>query len=666
MDSKVPNNHVWRGFLLILGTFALGCLWPERWWGTNWLRFLSPIEVITVSAVAIGSLFISPYLFSRIASFKTNHWGFHLVVSGVLGLIALTLPIALDRYGDAIYIRQAVDISISKWDPRLLTELLEPDFLNSKAGLRTFYQINNFFTWAFGVNGTQITPIIQAAFLVATSFVWLRFTKLQVLNSMMRVTLNAAFFTAPFIAAYLGHYETYFLSYTSIIVWFALIGICLKTISLKWHIALILFFPITLQCHVTNWLLLPSLVMTLFRLYPNSFVFQLKNGVDKILSNKFPWYSKGLSWSSISITVILPFLLVLGYAYFIVWGNHDGPRKFGKEEFESALFLPIYTDEPAPYDRYSLFSLSHITDYLNLMLMWSPALLLLAGLAATSFRKLINWNSPQVVISGSTFLMFFALYFLLNPLLAASIDWDLFIAPGIILLPVGVFLFSDIKDDVFPSTLLGPVMALSFLTASFHLTNANANNVSDRIETLGKWNFKTYWIGSSTHILTKTQTLVKSTEKIEIIQNLIKELEPYSVSGNDKEFANLYLELGLIHRKETKNLQVALEHFNEAAIYSRRFGRNLYYKCITEFELGKTQLAHNSCKGLVEMRYPPYDRTLRIGIHISLAAEEYQAAANYSVIYLNLWPDDPGILEIESRLRTGDRIEALLELFENK
>lgn len=666
MDSKAPKNHIWIGFLLILGTFVIGSLCPERWWGINWLRFLSSVEVITVGTIAIGSLFISPFLSSRIPSFKTSHWAFHLRVSGVLGLIALALPMALDRYGDAIYIRQAVDISISTWDPRLLTELLEPDFFNSKSGLRTFYQINNFFTWLFGVNGTRVTPIIQAVCLVATGFIWLRFTKLHVFNSVIRMALNAALFTAPFIAAYLGHYETYFLSYTSIIAWFSLIGICLKTKSAKWHIALVILFPITLQCHITNWLLLPSLVMTLFSLYPNSFVFGLKNWIDKFLSKKLPWYMEGLSWSSISITVILPFILVLGYAYFIVWGNHDGPRQFGKEEFENALFLPIYTDEPAPYDRYSLFSFSHFTDYLNLMLMWSPALLLLAGLAATSYRKLINWKNPQVIISGSTFLMFFVLYFLLNPLLGASIDWDLFIAPGIILFPVTAFLFSGIKEESIPTNLLGTALALSVLTASFHFVNANLSSVSERIETLGKWNFKTYWIGSSTHLLTKAQTLETSTQKIERVQSLIKELEPYSVSGNDKEYANLYLESGLIQRKETKNLQAALNHFNSAAEFSPRLGRNLFYKCITEFELGLNQEAYNTSKALVEMRYPPYDRTLRIGIHISLATGQFQSAADYAVAYLKLWPDDPVISEIERRLGTGDRIDTLIELFENK
>lgn len=66
------------------------------------------------------------------------------------------------------------------------------------------------------------------------------------------------------------------------------------------------------------------------------------------------------------------------------------------------------------------------------------------------------------------------------------------------------------------------------------------------------------------------------------------------------------------------------------------------------------------------MKYQPFERTVRMAIHASLAAENYQRAADFSVTYLNRWPDHEVISEIEYRLRNGQEIEKLIRLFDDK
>ena len=60
--------------------------------------------------------------------------------------------------------------------------------------------------------------------------------------------------------------------------------------------------------------------------------------------------------------------------------DYNDPRTLTDFKDIDRLFLPVFSPEP-PLDRYNLFSLNHILDYLNMMLMWSPAALFLIAYA---------------------------------------------------------------------------------------------------------------------------------------------------------------------------------------------------------------------------------------------------------------------------------------------
>jgi len=347
----------------------------------------------------------------------------------------------------------------------------------------------------------------------------------------------------------------------------------------------------------------------------------------------------------------------------VIFANHDGPRQFSKEEFENTLFLPLYTAEPAPYDRYNLFSLSHIWDYFNLMHLWSGAVMFLLVPPLTFLRKKVSWNEPLILISGVTALIFFLIFFMLNPLLGPVIDWDLFCSPGLVVLPFLVFVYKDLEANISIQNFAGPALAFCFLAFLGIGVHSSPKRIQKHYEYIGKYNFKTYWIGSSTEIIESSSLSYDQEDRYTRLKRITDSLEPYAVEGNDKEYANLLMHLGLSLEKSS-TLKQRVNLFLKAKTYSPNLGKNLYHLTISQLELGDYQGANTHVRKLVEIKYPPFKTTLKTGVQIALLANDYQHAADLAVTYLNRWNDDSRIIEVERRLRTGDRIPQLTDLYD--
>ena len=651
--------------LVLAGILLAGTVYPEALWSIHFIHLLDVkfkvFLLILAGVTSVGGLVNSKTAFPIGRLQGHSKMGF--IVPILAGISVLALPIAYDDYGDARFIREAVDLTIPNWDWRLLSEPLNPDFFDTKVGLSTYYELNNFFTWLLGANGTEVTPWLQAVFACLLVFVWIRLVMNLIEDLLLRWTMILVLLTAPLMMVFMSHFETYFLSYTAIFVWFALLAKVFRrkrSAHLYWLTA---FFPFLLQTHITNWLFLPSLVFAWVYVKPHSWLGRTKSWVDNLLKSVHRSFNGGLSWKALTAQFMVPAIGLLLVAYFFIWENHDGPRQFSKEEFEDTLFLPLYTNEPAPLDRYNLFSWDHLVDRFNLLLMWSPGLLLLTVPLATFLRKSVNWKDPLLVISGSTFIVVSVVFFLLNPLLGLTEDWDLFMAPALVLFPTVVFAYSTIERPIPISNIAGPALGLAILMSSIHWVNANPSLLADHLQVIGKRRFKTYWIGSSTTIITSVELRKDLDKQIAQLQSEIDELRSVAVLGNDKEFANLLSELGQLHREEG-NLDLAEGRFLEAAKYSVDLGTNLYNLCITQFELEKYSASLETVERLVELNYQPYERTLRIAVHVALAAKNYQRAADFAVTYLNRY-SDPVISEVEERLRTGQDIESLIDLFGN-
>ena len=96
-------------------------------------------------------------------------------------------------------------------------------------------------------------------------------------------------------------------------------------------------------------------------------------------------------------------------------------------------------------------------------------------------------------------------------------------------------------------------------------------------------------------------------------------------------------------------------------------GNNTYHLTIVLFELGEYKRALNHIDELIALKYQPYKKIISMGVHVALAARDYQSAANYSVMYLNRWGDSPAIEEVEYRLRNGVNVEGIIsDVFQDR
>jgi hypothetical protein len=110
-------------------------------------------------------------------------------------------------------------------------------------------------------------------------------------------------------------------------------------------------------------------------------------------------------------------------------------------------------------------------------------------------------------------------------------------------------------------------------------------------------------------------------------------------------------------------LEQALFWMQEAKRYQPLFGRNLYHLTLVSFEMRQYKQSLDYVSQLVKLRHQPFKKTVGLAVHIALVAKDYQTAANFSIMYLNKWSDNPIIEEAEYRLRNGIEVESIKELF---
>jgi tetratricopeptide (TPR) repeat protein len=127
-------------------------------------------------------------------------------------------------------------------------------------------------------------------------------------------------------------------------------------------------------------------------------------------------------------------------------------------------FVPIIADR-FTLARYTLFSLEHLGDYLNMVLMMAPGVLVFLS-ALLMLRKGDRQASPAMmflfIVTASTQ----AAIFLLDPKLGMSRDWDLFAFSGVPLLLLGVLSISTMRLSETAARL---VLSLSIALAVFFL-----------------------------------------------------------------------------------------------------------------------------------------------------------------------------------------------------
>ncbi len=627
-------------------------IFPELFWATNDLSFL-PFKIV-IPVLIIVLIYVLNKNSKPLFLIPKTKGSLPILVLATFSMIGICVlfPISFDFYGDAFYIKKTLEGYANIWDPNVTTQIFQPDWLSSKVGLDSFYELIFITKYITGEDGRGSVALLEIIFMGIYAFSWIKLVLKTMPSRAGKTIFLIIGFTAPMLNTYMAHFETYALSYTANIVWFGfLIGFLISPKT--WKLILLPFlFLLVLQSHITNWMHFPGLIIAILWYFKD----------NHILS---PLFKKHFNWKGVSYFVFIPTLIVGAFAYFYVFDSHNGPRLYDRIDFDGTVFLPFFTNEKTPLDLYNLFSFNHIWDYLTLSFFWGAGLIFMLILALTKFRKQIEWNHPIVICTGTSFTILFAIFFFLNPLLGLVIDWDLFCTPGISGLVFTMSAFSTLKqkentDDL--SEFVNPIILLGFLGSLFWFSNSNAEITPYKMLSYGKRNFKTYRIGTSTELF-ETIKYIKGDRSLLELDKVIKELKPFAIKNNDMEFANILLERAKYHAK-VKDFLKAKQTLVDAFSYNP-LSFNIRFELIkTNFSLNKFDEALQQCIYLIKKNHNKKQKITRMAIHIAIAGKQFQEAANLSLFYNKTWGDNLVIKEIEIRLAKGEAIDKLIDLFQ--
>lgn len=645
MKSNLSNVQVIT--VLILSLYVIGIFFPSLFWTTHFLSFFHPL-------ISFGCLAIAFYVLLR-----SNSTSLHLDLSSniIVGLITLvsgyifhSFPILHDQYGDSykfisFLTKTANTIPDSAREALFRFSIGPSDGQDTVLAIVTY--ISHYANISYG-NAFLWIGVVCGSLFILSSLLFIRF---MVKDAQAQLLLTLAVCCAPFLLIFFGHQEIYAPILLVHFIWLMLLVFYYTVRSEATFFLLILLYLICLKLHSIAVLYLPSLLLTIVYHYaPKS------KGIKKLLS------IRGLlTW------VVLPITVIGIIVYFFVLEDHKDPRTLrvtvsGLER----LFLPLFSPAP-PLDRYNLFSINHIFDYLILPFLWSPIAILLVIFFISTFRKTINWTNPAILLIGLILLLNVLLFFVTNPLLTMPFDWDLFSLPALSLLVFVIILVQQTENINYSfGKLTSSVVSLTLVTLPFFAIHSNTSLLSKRYEVLGMRVYETYYEWSFKKIEYAISIDDQNiNNQIERRFNIIQKLRPDAIKGIDPEFAQLLTTQGRQVLRHQKNAKDAIKLFSESEEYNPNFTNNVMLHMEALFELKRYNEALEKAFILVERKFPSEEKSISIAIHCSLKAKEYESAKQVCAEYLSNW-QDPTILEIYTRLQKNQEIESLYLLFEEK
>ncbi len=609
--------------------YTAGIVLPEQMWGAHFMSFLPAWQTgFFLCLLAIG-------VWVSIAKEEVNSSGFEnsdylnhiwfrlrFIIPLLSGVFVNIAPLVVDVYGDSFSIIPHFQVVVTEWTPELARELLSYDLTDPKIGEMTFYAVSHSLGYLFGVSTVVAARYLEVFCVILFSFFYLGLVTRNVKDFRLRIAVAIVGFLAPLTLVFHAHTEMYALPFTVILGFLLLLNRYYDNgLRITDFLLLVLVFLFSLKFHVLCAALFPALLFGFFgwlrKRYPVSL-----NAVSSI----------NLTYVSIAAGVLLT-----GFVYVFVTDSVNGTRWFSKEDLYSAVFLPINALEGPPLDRYNLFSSAHILDYVNMAFAWSPVswLTLIAGFG--SFRKTLK-NSMFMQSVLVLFVAYMMIFFLLNPLLSMSWDWDLFFFPGLFLMVLSLSAITETEEEN-AKKIIRLMLIFSLANLPLFLVHLNKDMLSARLETIGVHEFKTYWKGSSSTLEQALELEEDSVSELRRRVKLMEQLEPYVVKGSDSEYAELLRTTGVLVGNQG-NLTRSLELHLKANECAPLFARNTYDLITLYFKLNKSTLALPYLNQLIKLEYPNPRKAFMIALHISVEAERYLVARKYCEQALKRWPND--------------------------
>jgi hypothetical protein len=643
-EAKTKNRvAVVAGTVILL--HALGIFFPEQMWGSHYLSLLPSWLMLAFLGTSIAGIVLtwetSDNTFGSARFDYEFVWGrLSLIIPLLAGAFANFTPIFRDVYGDSYYLAKELEVMVKEWTTEMTANALNYNPLAPKEAIRTFYNTANFLGYLFEVSSASVIKYLQVFLIIIFNWLWLNLVTRSCKQFTTRIVLAGVGFLIPVGLAFHQHYETYALPLTLYMGFVLLLKVFFERLTLGYLIALFGYLLFGLKFHISFWILSPALVL--------STLFYWSHHQKKLSLLLRP---KSVLW-----LMIVPGIILAGAVY--VWkGSVNGTRMAPIDNLYNALFVPMFPLEPAPYDRYSLFGFAHILDYLQIVFSWSPVswfIVVFALLSRKFTSSLTSFNLTLVVV----FVAMLAWFFILNPLLGMSADWDLFSFPAIILMAIGAQLLGSMESEKWARKLGATALCLCLLNLPVFIVNANQSMLSKRLEVLFRNDFKHFWIGSSTLFEVATELESDPIKRLQRQTKIINDMQPYANENDDLEYAEVLRQTGISHGA-VGNLSSALELHKTAENYAPDLRKNIFDIIVLYFKLNRLTEALPYLDRHIANQYPSRRKAVLMAIHVSIAAGDYERAKFYCGSFLQKSPKDSFLLKVYNALSSDSPSEAI-------
>lgn len=539
MIDSIKNNSSGRragsaGFLLgIISLYAVSAFFPDSFlWGVNHLAFLPPAAGVILLALALASglLFLAAgeegSYFQKIRFNSRTPWArAGLLVSAAAACTAIFyfFRVRTEMYGDTITLLSL--LAEKQYSLADIFEIGEKEpltrLLHQTAATVTGWDQKSVFQLVSSVSG-GIYVAIASLFIAGTAS--LKSWKVAAAIILASAGANQLFF---------GHVEDYTLIYLAITLFFILAWKHFDgKRTLGW---MAIVFIVGLRLHVEMVLLFPALLY--------AFIFRAGATTKKI---RRVLGSGPAVLSAVVISVL--FFSLLYQFYFDAYRYGTGDQK----EIMTKIFLPVVNPLPGPH-AYSLFSLNHLSDFVQQLFFTSgPAFLLLLFVAATGGGK-IHWGEPRIRFFALAFFYFLLFNFTVNPMLSMPRDWDMLspaaAAVNFLALAVTYHLLKKKEGQDRAAGMISIVAASAVLSGAIFSINSSEAMTGRRLLGIGKWVYKSYYNGSA-YIINMGERMIKEpAAETDSREKTIADLLPYSIKP-DYNISMLYYKAAVAYYRQ--------------------------------------------------------------------------------------------------------------------
>lgn len=638
MKNSITRFLSYSGLVMTVGFLILGLVFPEKFWGTHYLSFLPGNQQITLILITLAALFIPVRTISGLLITNSVNT-LPLVISTVYGLTIFLFPMVYDPYGDAVYLEEfnskvwsEVDFSIQ--------DILTFE-MGAWSGRKNVLLIAQSISGAFGISQLTAFRIIGLVCGTLFSFIGSRFILGLFRQSVMGLLIVVGVLASPFALNFFGHSESYAPSLVVLLAWAITLIEFWNSRSWRQLVLLAILSAVSVLFHPMALLLFPAVCISILMKVG------ILKGEPKTLSL--------VGW------VVLPIFIAGAYLYFFVFGDHIDDRNMQDLVLQyDHLFLPLFSPPP-PLNTYNLLSWNHLFDYLNLILLWSPGLVILA-LATLPFGGTVKSASGEKLLI-LTVLLYLVLLFMINPLLSMPLDWDLFCLPFPLIL-VLILLGVNRNINGIPKSVVSLALAVFVFSSSFITLHQSPTAISERLQSLSVHIYSTYYSWTSI-VLERSFVPLELPEKNKIDQRkrVIERIRPNAQPKIDYIFAHV-----LVHQGRSycimKDWSNGISLYNEALFYNPDNDAAVDGLMSAYFEMNEFEKAFGYSEKLIQKGFPSKEISLRKAIHCALEARLYQEAYSYSQMYLGLY-SSPVIQEVSRRIETSDDLSTLNRLFKS-